>query len=417
MAFSIPTKFIFTSVCLAVVALLWIVQVNFSQTFRRLSQQKALWPWFILYGLLVISYFYSHDKGESLFDLNSKLSYVIIPLVVGAGITDISRKTLEQIFVFLISGVAFTGVISLIDATQVWYYEAYNDAFFYHFLVRNVDPNAVYTAWYTFFSISLLMFMPWQYFFQGKRKNIRIALTIFLFIFFVLLSARMFLLLFLVFIIPYFLKKAVKKKKTGIILILSTVVLGSVAAYFVFTTSNPIKNRFDDLFSKDDQSAWLSDYTNIDVNQFNNATLRIFLWRLGVESVRDNNAWLSGVGNGDVHAVLTQKMREYHVKDIENKDTNLRPGFYNANLHNMFVQTLVMIGLPGLILMLFIAFLPVVYIHKLSPYQPFLVFHISSILFMMQEAVLQTQAGIIFYIFISSIFWNLYYRDKKMIIK
>ena len=414
LAFSIPTKFIFTSIALVIVAVLWLVQTNFSQTFRRLKQAKALWPWFILYTLLIVSYFYSHNTEQSLFDLKSKLSYIIIPLVVGAGLTDISRKTLEQIFVFLISGVVFTGVISLLASTQVWYYEGYYDAFFYHFLVRNVDPNAVYTAWYTFFSISLLMFMPWQHFFQGKQKNVRVALIVFLGIFFMLLSARMFILLFLIFIIPYFLKKAIKKRRSGIALIVTVLVVGSVSGYFLVSTDNPIKNRFDDLIHRDKKSAWLSDYSDIDVNQFDNASLRLFLWRLGVEGINERGAWLTGVGNGDVHELLTTKMTEYHVKDIKNKDANLRPGFYNANLHNMFVQTLVMIGIPGLILMLAIAFMPVFFIHKLTPYQPFMVFHITSILFMMQEAVLQTQAGIIFYIFISSIFWNLYYRDKRI---
>ncbi len=414
LAFSIPTKFIFTSIALIVVAVLWLLQANFVQTFRRFSQAKALWPWFILYALLIISYFYSSNKEQSLFDLKAKFSYLLIPLVVGAGFADISRKTLEQIFVFLISGVVFTGVISLLGATQVWYYEDYSDAFFYHFLVRVVDPNAVYTAWYTFFSISLLMFMPWKYFFQGRQKNVRVVLIAFLGIFFLLLSARMFILLFLIFIIPYFLKKAVKKRKSGILLIVVVLLVGTASGYFLLATDNPIKDRFDDLLHRNARSAWLADYSDIDVNKFDNASLRLFLWRMGIEGISERRAWLTGVGNGDVHELLTQKMTAYHVKDISNSDTNLRPGFYNANLHNMFVQTLVMIGIPGLILMIIIAFMPVFYIHKLTPYQPFMVFHITSILFMMQEAVLQTQAGIIFYIFISSIFWNLYYRDKRI---
>lgn len=414
LAFSIPTKFIFTSICLAVVAILWIIQANFTQTFRRLFQAKALWPWFILYLLLIISYFYSQNKEQSLFDLKSKLSYVIIPLVVGAGLAEINRKTIEQIFIFLISGVVFTGIISFIGALQVWYYEAYTDAFFYHYLVRNVDPNAVYTAWYTFFSIALLLFMPWQHFFQEKQKNVRVVLIVILTIFFLFLSARMFILLFLVFIIPYFVKKALKKKKAGIILIVTALTIGAGSGYFLYSTDNPIKSRFDDLLNSNEQSAWLDDYADFDVSNFDNTSLRLFLWRIGIEGVHERQAWLTGVGNGDVHELLTQKMADYHVKDVNNEDESLRPGFYHANLHNMFVQTFVMIGIPGLLLFLVITIMPVFYIHKITPYQPFLIFHITSILFMMQEAVLQTQAGIIFYIFISSIFWNLYYRDKKV---
>src|SRR5690606_2493009 len=129
--------------------------------------------------------------SQAAFDLKSKLAYVILPVIVGAGLNSLERKVTERLFVFLIAGVIFTAIISLIDATLVWYPDKYFYAFFYHDLVRIVDPNAVYTAWYTIFSISLLLFMPWQYHFQGKYKKIKALLIAFLFVFFLLLSARM----------------------------------------------------------------------------------------------------------------------------------------------------------------------------------------------------------------------------------
>lgn len=131
-----------------------------------------------------------------------------------------------------------------------------------------------------------------------------------------------------------------------------------------------------------------------------------------MESIVERKAWLTGVGNGDVHLVLNQKMRDYKIQHIDNPDVSKRPGFYNANLHNMFLQVLVMLGIPGLITFILICIWPLFYIRQTVPYQPFLLFHITSILFMMQEAVLQTQAGIFFYIFISSIFLNMYYSQK-----
>ena len=162
------------------------------------------------------------------------------------------------------------------------------------------------------------------------------------------------------------------------------------------------------------QRAWLDDYSNVKEEDFDNVTLRLFLWRIGIESVAEKNAWLTGTGNGDVHIVLNSKMRSYNVQDIDNPDRDERPGFYNANLHNMYVQTLVMLGLPGLIVFLLVVILPLFYIFKVSPYQPFLIFHVTSLLFMMQEAVLQTQAGIVFYMLISSIFWSIYYSNKHV---
>ena len=413
LAFSIPTWYIFSSICLALVTLLWLLQFDYRQTVTNIKERRNLWPWFIMYLLLIASYFYSDDKGQAVFDLKTKLAYLILPLIIGAGIGRLRRKTTERLFIWLIAGVAFTAIICLIDAAIIWYPENYYYSFFYHQLVRIVDPNAVYTAWYTIFSISLLLFMPWKYNFQGKNKHIKNILIIFLLIFFLLLSARMFILLLLLFIIPYFIKKSFRNFKTGIVVLIVTA--GVIISLFKLldTTNNPIRNRYYEMIYNNQEIAWLTDYTGIKEEQFDNLTLRLFLWRIGLESIADRNAWFTGLGNGDVHLILRQKMKDYKVTDIDNKDITKRPGFYNANLHNMYIQTVVMIGIPGFIALICIVVLPFFYIHKVIPYQPFMVFHITSIIFMMQEAVLQTQAGIFFYIIISSIFWNMYYSAKE----
>src|SRR5690606_134886 len=122
------------------------------------------------------------------------------------------------------------------------------------------------------------------------------------------------------------------------------------------------------------------------------------------------------LGNGDVHLALNNKMHEYNVPGIESENQE-KPGFYNANLHNMYIQTLVMLGIPWLISFLLLVLSPLIYIYNVYPDQPFLIFHGTSLIFMMQEAVLQTQAGIVFYILISTIFWNLYYTQKNIISK
>ena len=415
LAFSLPTWFAFSSACLVLVTVLWFLQGNFRETLNNIKERKYLWPWFVFYLLFAISYFYSENKDQSAFDLKTKLAYVLLPLIVGGGIILTARqKTIESILLSLIVGVVFAAVISLIDATIVWYPDHYYYAFFYHHLVRKLDPNAVYTAWYTIFSISLVLFMPWQHYFQGKYKVLKIPLATFLLVFFFLLSARMFILLFLLFIIPYFLKKSFSNIRRGLAVTVITIVCLYGLFRVVDSTNNPIRNRYHAMIYGNQAYAWLDDYTWVEEARFDNVTLRIFLWRLGIENIAERKAWLTGVGNGDVHLVLVEKMREYKVQNIDNPDISKRPGFYNANLHNMFIQTLVMIGIPGLAVFLAISILPLFFIHKVRPYQPFLVFHITSVLFMMQEAVLQTQAGIFFYIFISSIFWNLFYTQKSV---
>lgn len=417
LAFSIPTKFIVSSICLALVAILWVLQGNLKETFTRIKNRPSIWLWFLLYILLIISYFYSEDKTQASFDLKVKLAYLILPIIVGAGVNVIDKKVAERIYISLIAGVTLVAIVSLIEATIIWYPDHYYFAFFYHDLVSSFDPNAVYMAWYTIFSIALLLFLPWEYHFKKSKKGLKTILISFLVIFFFLLSARMFMLLFLLFVIPYFLKRMFAKMKRGIIVTIITIVSLFALFQVIDNTNNPIRTRYYSIIHSNTDYAWLDDYSWVEESRFDNATIRLFLWRLGVESIRDRNAWWTGVGNGDVHVVLKEKMHALKVQNVDNPDESKRPGFYNSNLHNMYLQTLVMIGITGLLVFLLIVFMPVFYIHKMKPYQPFLVFHITSILFMMQEAVLQTQAGIFFYILFSSMFWGMFYNEKQIVKK
>lgn len=413
LAFSIPTKFIISSISLGLLSVLWLVQANYKQVWANLKKRKALWPWFIFYLLLLISYTYSENKEQAAFDLKAKISYFIIPIIVGAGIDFLNRKFLERFFIWFISGVVVAALVSYGDAFTTWKTDGTNH-FFYHDLVTLLDPNAVYSAWYAIFAVSLLMFMPWKYHFVGKYNIVRLALITFLLIFFFMLSARMFMVLFLLFIIPYAIKKSFKgSRKRGILITSGISVLLVVGGIALYSTDNPIKARFSTLLHRDTEIAWLDDYSNSKLG-FDNASLRLFLWRLGIESINEKKAWLTGVGNGDVHITLRQKMIDYKVPYVDNPLPEYRPKFHSANLHNMFLQALVMVGIGGTIIMIIIAFTPLFYLNKVLLYQPFLLFNITSIFFMMQEAVLQTQAGIIFYILISSIFWNLYYSNYQI---
>ena len=128
--------------------------------------------------------------------------------------------------------------------------------------------------------------------------------------------------------------------------------------------------------------------------------------------MQEHNLWLAGAGNGDVHTLQNDKMAEYGIKNIYPVNTWRSP-FYNANLHNMFFQCLLMIGIPGLLIFTAIAFLPIFNLRNFIYGQVFLIFHLTAIFFMLQEAALQSQAGIIYYTFFSMIFWNISYQKTK----
>jgi O-antigen ligase len=274
-----------------------------------------------------------------------------------------------------------------------------------------IDINAVYMAWYTFFSLSLLLLFPWA----GYIKNhpyIRVLLLTFQFVFFILLSSKTLILLFFILLVPFFIGKT-RWRLANWKVVVSALVF---TALFVglFTTENPIRRRYEDIVNKNDiDKAWLKDYREVDESQFSNLAIRVMVWRMGIENMRAHNLWLTGAGNGDVQDMQNQRMASYHVQNWDKSYFDNSSTLWNLDLHNMYLETLLMIGIPGLVLFLLIMFNPLIYIKKTDYRAVFIIFFVVAILFMMQEASLQTQAGIIYYTFFAQIFWNIYYSAEQ----
>ena len=163
LAFSIPLPFLFSSASIILLAFVWLLRFNFQDFATKMKQRKALWLWIALYLMLALSYFYSADKEQSLLDLETKLSIIILPLLVGAGL-DINRQLLERIFLSFVLGVSAVSIFCLVQASIAWQETGDYYHFFYHELIRGLDANAVYEAWYTLFSLSILLFFPWKTF-------------------------------------------------------------------------------------------------------------------------------------------------------------------------------------------------------------------------------------------------------------
>lgn len=411
LAFSIPLPYIFSSVCIITLAVTWLLSGSYKILFLEIKRRKAIWAWLAYYLLLAVSFYYSQDKESSIDDLRTKISLFALPLIIGCG-RAVNKKNLEQIFVAFIVGLSLVGTGCIIRAFMIWNETHDTQSFFYHTLVKGLSANAVYMAWYVIFAICMLLFMSWQYYMTGKYTYLKIALTVLLITFFLLLAARMLILLFFLFLIPFYLNKIFKHKKFSTLktIVVCSTLLCLVTAMIVI--KNPIRDRYENILQNDFKNAWLDDYSNIAEGDFSNLTLRIFVWRIGLEDITEKNLWLTGAGNGDVRMMMNEKLKKHGFRNIH-PDLALRSPFYNINLHNMFLQSLLMIGLPGLILFTMIVFAPFRKIRKIQIHKGiFIIFNITAILFFLQEAALQTQAGIIYYSFFVSLFWNVYYSSN-----
>ena len=389
--------------------LVWLFSTDYKQLISNIKERKIVLAFVGYFLFFAISYFYSTDKAQSSFDLQTKTSLLLLPIIIGAGM-NLKKEHIEKVFFSFVLGITTSAIISIARAYFEWKTTHNTEVFFYHNLVSQYDTNAVYVALYCFFSIGLLLFYNWSNFFKGRLMIIRVALLGLQLTYFLLLSSRMLILLMLAFMIPYFLFRFLHQKISKVQLVgLTVIIVLTFASIFAF--DNPVRDRFEDVLKKDMTIVTLNDYLNVKEENFSNVTLRLFLWRVGIENVNQNNLWLTGAGNGDAQDLQNEKFRAYKFPNMVEGSANQSPVF-NANLHNMLLQTLIMVGLPAVILLLIIFFTPFYHINRLAIQPWFVIFHISSFFFMMQESMLQTQAGTVYYTLFYSIFIAGFYIKK-----
>lgn len=409
LAFSIPLPFIYSAVSIIIVSCFFIFSGACKDMFQRLKNHKILLLWILFYALHGISYLYSTDKAQSSFDIESKMSFAVLPIIIGAG-NIIDRRRLEAILSAFIFGLVAVSIFCISKALLEYIHTGDSSPLFYHDLVRGLDANAVYVAWYTIFSLSVLLLLPWRYSIIGSKKWLGYSILVLLTIFFILLSARMLMVLFAIFIIPIYLYRLYTNPVTSSYKKWGVAILIVVGVVLMIIVPNPITYRFKELKGKQYASSFEKDYKSSE-QQFSNFTLRLFLWRVGYENIKEHNLWVAGAGNGDVSLLQNKKMSELGIKDLYN--TEHRSHLYNVNLHNMFIQTMMMLGFIGLSVFIALMFAPYFLLQRNVESLLYFIFQTIAIFFMMQEAALQTQAGIVFFLFFTSLFLNYMYAKKK----
>jgi O-antigen ligase len=402
LAFLIPFPFIYGTLAIWALIAAWLCGLNFRARAGMLAKQPALWPWLALFALYACSYFWSADKDQSVFDSVSKLSFVIMPVCIGTGAA-LSPVWIRRVTESLALGCSTVAVICLYNAWTRYHAGGTSNVFFYHELVRGFDANAVYMGWYAIVAVSGLLLIRNREHIPWGIRLLRTIGVLLLIVFLILLSSRLLLVIFVMLTVPLYalslLNSTARRWQTAVIILAITGALaGSIAL-----TGNPVSKRFRDVMHRDVQIAYLDNYRDT-IPHFNNVTLRLFAWRVGMENIREHRLWLKGAGNGDEHQLQNERFEKLGLTLERQKEYNIP--LQNMNLHNMFMQSFLGLGIPGLLLFSLIVFLPFTALRRAPNNNFFLLFHCCSILFMLQESALQTQAGIVFYSFLSVIYWK-----------
>lgn len=409
LAFVIPFPFVFAPVVIILIAIAWLLSGNWRGFFPFLKRSPVLLAWLLFYALHIASYFYSHNKDVAAFELERKLSCAVLPVVLYAPFYENSRRFSYLLLSFM-TGLSVIALWCLARAAFLYAQDGQTGHFFYHSLAQGTDANAVYTSWYVVCALALLFFLPWQK--NGVRFPVfwRWCMGILLGIFLILLNSRLLLVLFVALLLPvYFQQLALRRKLSKSVIVLLSVFVISAVSLVAFT-KNPVSKRFHEVLNKKIDQAFYPDYRQRD-QSFNNLTLRLFVWRVGVDNLSEHQLWLFGTGIGDWSEMQDRRMDALGIEHIY--DTEHPSQYRGVNLHNMYIQSLVALGIPGLLLMLYLAFWPLGMRIRWPEKKVFLIIMAVSALFMLQEAALQTQAGVLFYVFISVLIYIRYRAVKK----
>jgi O-antigen ligase len=140
----------------------------------------------------------------------------------------------------------------------------------------------------------------------------------------------------------------------------------------------------------------------------NGLTLRLVLWRFGLEILEEQQAWLTGVGMYHAQPLLNDKIAGHGLYTGTGRGTDT--GYLNYNFHNQYIETIVRTGLPGLVILI-----GILAIFAMQPRERLFApkeFIWIVTAFFLTESALERQAGIVF----CCLFLFSYYNDDNQVV-
>jgi O-antigen ligase len=329
---------------------------------------------------------YSSDTARGLFDLEVKLSFLIIPVIfILAGKNIFTEKRIQTLKLVFVCGALISSLVNLLHGTYLSMNAYFTlDNYMYNRLSWGFHPS--YAALYMNMAILILtLYLISQWDKLKISTKILFCFTIlYFFVFVIFLNSKMGILMSGLTILLLLVYMVIKKRKFWLGLISLTMLI--LVTFIIMKWTPYISTRL--------VSSWQSfiSYNQNGVHQNDGTTYRLQIWHYASQVAIKNSP--AGVGTGDVKSELNAAYLENGFAD---------GAAMNLNAHNQFLQTWIGIGLPGLcILALIFITLFISGIKNRNAY--ILIFTIMLLGNNLVESMLETQAGVIFTVFFICLF-------------
>ena len=368
-----------SSVCFFLLAFIWLLSGRVKETAASVTGHQVFLAFIVFYTLHVASLLYSTNYNYAFFDLGEKISFLLFPFMLKA--FSFSKKETARFRYFFIGGLIIASLACLAKAFYGYYNTGKTGLFFYTGFSGLMHP-----AYLTIYLNIALLFLADEFVSRNNRKIIITLISIFFILIVTLLASRMAWMVTLISFIVYMYIQFSRGHLVRVEKIFFLTVLASFALFQMATLK--VFNRFTGV-QQDIQSS-----SEVVPAKVTSTSTRIYLWKNAMEVISKNP--LLGVGVGDVKDELIKVyVKNNHTKAAEQK----------LNPHNQYLQSTVALGIPGLIVLVWIFFAAFRNSFRNRDWICFLFTGIIA-LNCMTESILERQAGIIIFTFLLSLFFT-----------
>ena len=335
---------------------------------------------FAFWLLLCLSLFYSDNTQIGYKEISKTAALGVFPIffAIGPKLSAFQIQKLKWHYIISISILALFSIYSSFSKMYIngqfkfdWLELSYEN------LVSGVGVQPLYFSMF----IALALFFLFEIQRIHRTGIAQILMTVFLFIYMIMLSTRMTTLAFFVIFGLYNLALLLKNRKY----------IYQPFAFFIFVFSAAIIIFFNPISNKRFAEA-LNPNSSYRTDQYGGRSIRIEKWKCTLDVFLESP--ILGVGVGDLQDRL---LNCYSNKSI---DAAL---FYKFNSHNQYLNTLGQIGLPGILVLLALILLSIKTAIKRND-DMFLIFILLFSMCMVSESMLERRWGIFFFIIFYCIF-------------
>lgn len=400
---TLPLTIPLNSLSLILLCIAWFAELNFSVKWQRLRRAYWTWPFIVFFVMHIVGLIYSEDQPDGRFEIEKKLSFLILPVIAASGKAFSARDLtiLKKGFTWSCLAVVVISLVLTIfnlinhsgglpqnfDAQASEQFHLLNpnvsaawEYFSYIQLGNWIDIHPAYFSMYLIFCIALL---TQEMLDNGTTDRYGFIIIGIFTLFIGLLASRMAIISYVV-LLSYAASFYVIKNKNYKVLILSAILVLSLSTW-VFI--NPV-SRFR-LIQEPLHTSLTIDGSK---TEWNSVNYRLLEWEAAITKIK--KSWTTGVGTGDGQAELQRYYSAYSTGDVVSG--------YNA--HNQYLQTLLELGIAGLCLLMICILGP---FFSTVPLQPVhIAFVILFGLMCLTESMLARQKGIVFFTMFQSLFFR-----------